>query len=192
MRIFWADVTGLDEADALRPGRSKSGGSAFAWSLLELAAREIWGLRQLPEPALSAAGKPVFPDCPALHFSLSHTRGAVMAALSSAPVGVDVERRRVIPEVVRRRLFEVEHGDLELFELWTLRESWFKLTGRGDLRDIPFSRRDGVLVPPNPSALCRLYDTVPGCAAAVCTLRDLPSEALIQVDPLQLVRRAEG
>ena len=191
MRIFWADVSALDEADALRPGRSHAGGSAFAWSLLALAAREVWGLRALPEVALNAAGKPVFPDCPELHFSLSHTRGAVLAALSSAPVGADVERRRVIPDVVRRRLFEVEHGDLELFELWTLRESWFKLTGHGDLRDIPFTRHGGILIPPNPSALCRLYDTIPGCACAVSTLRDIPPDSLIQVDPKQLVRHAE-
>ena len=189
MRVFWADVTELDEREALRPGRTKARGSALAWTLLELAAREVWGLEKLPDVALNESGKPVFPTRPDLHFSLSHTKGAVIAALSDAPVGVDVERRRVIPEVVRRRLFETEHGDLELFELWTLRESWYKLTGRGDLRDIPFTRHGGILVPPNPSALCRLYETIPGCAAAVCSLRDLPPETIVEVDPAQLVRK---
>ncbi|MBQ9045189.1 MAG: hypothetical protein IJ112_04510 [Oscillospiraceae bacterium] len=191
MRVFWADVSELDAAQALRPGRTNANGSAFAWTLLELAAREVWGLERLPETALSPTGKPYFPAHPELHFSVSHTRGAVLVALSHAPVGADVERRREIPDVVRRRLREVEPGDLELFELWTLRESWFKLTGRGDLRDIPFARCGGVLIPPNPSALCRLYDTIPGCAAAVCSLRDLPPEKLIRVDPAQLVRRTE-
>lgn len=191
MRVYWADVSALDASAALRAGRSKAAGSAFAWSLLTLAAREVWGLRALPETALNAAGKPVFPAQPELHFSISHTKGVVLAALSDAPVGADVERRREIPEVVRRRLFEVPAGDLELFELWTLRESWFKLTGEGDLRDIPFSRCGGVLVPPNPSALCRVYDTIPGCAAAVCTLHDLPPAELIRVDARQLLR-AEG
>ena len=191
MHVFWADVSALAESSARRPGRTKAFGSAFAWSLLELAAREVWGLQKLPQTALNEAGKPYFPAYPQLHFSLSHTKGVVLAALSNAPVGADVERRREIPDVVRKRLFEVEHGDLELFELWTLRESWFKLTGQGDLRDIPFSRHGGLLIPPNPSALCRLYDTIPGCAAAVCTLRDLPPKALIQVDPHQLTRRTE-
>ena len=115
----------------------------------------------------------------------------MLAALSPAPVGADAERRREIPDVVRRRLFEVEHGDLELFELWTLRESWFKLTGRGDLRDIPFSRHGGLLIPPNPSALCRLYDTIPGCAAAVSSLRDIPPDTLIEVEGRALIRRSE-
>lgn len=192
MRIFWADVSGLDPAAALRPGRSHADGSAFAWSLLELAARELWGLKTLPETALDKAGKPCFPARPELHFSLSHTKGAVLAALSDAPVGADVERRREIPDVVRRRLFEAEHGDLELFELWTLRESWFKLTGSGDLRDIPFTRHGGVLIPPNPSALCRLYDTIPGCACAVSALRDIPPRTILQVDPNQLLRRTEA
>ena len=192
MRIYWADVTALDAAAAKRPGRTKADGSAFAWSLLELAAREVWGLSTLPETGLTASGKPCFPACPGLHFSISHTKGAVLVALSDAPVGADVERRREIPDVVRARLFAVEHGDLELFELWTLRESWYKLTGHGDLRDIPFSRHGGILIPPNPSALCKLYDAIPGCAAAVCTLRDLPPERPIQVDPFQLVRYTEG
>lgn len=191
MRVYWADVRALDASRALRPGRTKADGSAFAWSLLALAAREVWGLRDLPETAVNAAGKPFFPSHPGLHFSVSHTKGTVLVALSDAPVGADVERRREIPDVVRRRLFEVEHGDLELFELWTLRESWYKLTGHGDLRDIPFMRRGGVLIPPNPSALCRLYDTIPGCAAAVCTLRGLPPKELIQVDPAQLIRHTE-
>ena len=191
MRVYWADVRALDASRALRPGRTKADGSAFAWSLLTLAAREDWGLRALPETAVNAAGKPFFPSHPSLHFSVSHTKGAVLVALSDAPVGADVERRREIPDVVRRRLFEVEHGDLELFELWTLRESWYKLTGHGDLRDIPFTRHGGILIPPNPSALCRLYDTIPGCAAAVSTLRDLPPKELIQVDPAQLIRHTE-
>lgn len=188
MRVYWADVTGIPAASALRPGRSNADGSAFAWSLLERAAREVWRLKALPETALNEFGKPIFPAYPSLHFSLSHTKGVVLAALSDAPVGADVERRREIPDVVRARLFEAEHGDLELFELWTLRESWFKLTGHGDLRDIPFTRHGGILIPPNPSALCRLYDTIPGCACAVSTLRDLPPERLIQIDPAELTR----
>ena len=192
MRVYWADMTGIPADAALRPGRSKADGSAFAWSLLERAAQEVWGLKKLPDTALNDAGKPVFCAYPGLHFSLSHTRGVVLAALSDAPVGADVERRREIPDVVKKRLFEREHGDLELFELWTLRESWFKLTGRGDLRDIPFTRRGGIIVPPNPSALCRVYDTIPGCAAAVSTLRDLPPARLIQVDPEELLRRTEA
>ena len=192
MRVFWADVSGLDPAAALRPGRSHANGSAFAWSLLELAAQELWGVKTLPETALSPAGKPFFPARPELHFSLSHTKGVVLAALSNGPVGADVERRREIPDVVRRRLLEAEHGDLELFEVWTLRESWFKLTGCGDLRDIPFSRHDGILIPPNPSALCRLYDTIPGCACAVSALRDIPPRTILQVDPNQLLRRTEA
>lgn len=188
MQLFWADVSALEGKATRHPGRTKAPGSAFAWSLLEYAAHEVWGLKTLPEVTTDAAGKPVFKGVTGLHFSLSHTKGAVLAALSTAPVGADAERRREIPEVVRRRLFEVEHGDLELFELWTLRESWVKLTGAGDLRDIPFSRHGGLLIPPNPSALCRLYDGIPGCAAAVCTLRDLPAETLTQADAARLLR----
>ena len=62
MRVYWADMTGIPADAALRPGRSKADGSAFAWSLLERAAQEVWGLKKLPDTALNDAGKTDFPE----------------------------------------------------------------------------------------------------------------------------------
>ena len=84
------------------------------------------------------------------------------------------------------RLAQADCGDLQPFELWTLRESWFKLTGAGDLRAIPFRRADGVLVPPEAGALCRVYDAIPGCAAAACSLAEQPPERLQFVPPREI------
>ena len=85
-----------------------------------------------------------------------------------------------------RRLAQADCGDLQPFELWTLRESWFKLTGAGDLRTIPFRRADGVLVPPEAGVLCRVYDGIPGCMAAVCSLAERPPERLRFVPPREI------
>ena len=68
----------------------------------------------------------------------------------------------------------------------TLRESWSALTGTGDLRAIPFRRADGVLVPPEAGALCRVYDAIPGCAAAACSLAEQPPERLRFVPPREI------
>ena len=85
-----------------------------------------------------------------------------------------------------RRLAQADCGDLQPFELWTLRESWFKLTGAGDLRTIPFRRADGVLVPPEAGALCCVYADIPGCVAAVCSRAEQPPERLQFVPPREI------
>ncbi len=85
-----------------------------------------------------------------------------------------------------RRLAQADCGDLQPFELWTLRESWFKLTGAGDLRTIPFRRTAGVLVPPEAGSLCRVYDDIPGCAAAAFSLAAQPPERLRFVPPREI------
>lgn len=172
MEAFWTDISGLDETRALCPGRSRAHGSAFGMSLLTWAAREVWGIA-LPEIS-AQSGKPYFPAYPDLHFSISHTKTAVLVALSAYPVGADVEQRRALRPAMERLLSEVPRGDLEFFELWTLRESYYKLTGRGSLRTIPFSRENGVLIPPEPGVRCRVYEEIPGCAAAVCSMAEEP------------------
>ena len=87
-------------------------------------------------------GRPYLPDLPDLHFSLSHSGDRVMCAVSGAPVGCDVEeaeeteadRRRI--RYVARCLTESER-ELALadpsafYRIWTLKESFVKMTGRG-------------------------------------------------------------
>ena len=107
-------------------------------------------------------------------------------AVSAAPVGADVEQVRPLHPAMARRLAQADCGDLQPFELWTLRESWFKLTGAGDLRTIPFRRTAGVLFPPEAGALCRVYDAIPGCAAAACSLAEQPPERLQFVPPREI------
>lgn len=185
MEVFWTGISGLDETQARYPGQSRAHGSAFGVSLLALAVREVWGI-DLPELAVQENGKPYFPAYPDLHFSISHTKTAVLAALSAHPVGADVEQRRAVRATTARILTEVPCGDLELFELWTLRESYYKLTGRGSLRSIPFSRENGILIPPEPGVRCRVYDEVPGCAAAVCSWVEEPPVRLQFVESMRI------
>ncbi|MGI5936787.1 MAG: 4'-phosphopantetheinyl transferase family protein [Oscillospiraceae bacterium] len=168
MELFYSDIRGLDESEALYPGRSGRRGSAFGVSLLAYAVKQVWG-SELPQIGITETGKPYFIDRPKWHFSVSHSRSHVFCALSEFPVGVDVETRREMrPAYIRRLTRDFDPGELDIFQLWVLRESLFKLTGQGDLRSMPFSQKGGVIYPPVFGVNCRLYDDIPGCAAAVC------------------------
>ena len=86
MELFWTQIT---DAQPARPARTKAHGSAWGVSLLAYAVRAVWGI-DLPETAELPGGKPYFPACPQLHFSVSHTRTAALVAVSAAPVGAEI------------------------------------------------------------------------------------------------------
>ena len=86
MELFWTQIT---DAQPARPARTKAHGSAWGVSLLAYAVRAVWGI-DLPETAELPGGKPYFPACPQLHFSVSHTRTAALVAVSGAPGGAAV------------------------------------------------------------------------------------------------------
>jgi len=183
MELFCTDIRGLDETRALYPGRSPRRGSAFGVSLLAYAVKQVWGA-ELPQIGALETGKPYFMDRPGWHFSVSHSRTHVLCALSEFPVGVDVEtRREMSPAHILRLTRGFDPGELDVFELWVLRESLYKLTGRGDLRSMPFSMKEGVIYPPVPDVSCRLYEDIPGCAAAVCSFHGAFPEKIKFVPP---------
>jgi len=84
-------------------------------------------------------GKPMIDG---LEFSLSHSGDMVICAVSDKPVGCDVEELRKAPEGVAERYFsegeqeylsrfsEKEY-DTAFFRLWTMKESYVKMTGEG-------------------------------------------------------------
>src|SRR6185437_5794197 len=86
-------------------------------------------------------GKPLLRNDPALHFSISHSHGVSMIAVTRvAPVGVDIEKLRAVPnaESILRRFFtrqEIEtiltddNRDLRFIEAWTRSEARVKVRG---------------------------------------------------------------
>ena len=89
-------------------------------------------------------GKPFFVNHPELHFNLSHSGNLVACALGHRPVGVDVQQlvADLRPSLVRYIMSDQEIAALDalttasakslLFtQLWTLKESYVKATGRG-------------------------------------------------------------
>ncbi|WP_137391131.1 4'-phosphopantetheinyl transferase family protein [Rhodoligotrophos defluvii] len=90
-------------------------------------------------------GKPVLPDMPQLSFSVSHSGGHVVLALSRAgSVGIDVERVRDVADLDsmigrcfstrERALIDASAGNerlLAFFRAWTRKEAFLKMLGTG-------------------------------------------------------------
>lgn len=89
-----------------------------------------------------------------------------------------MQTHRAVTPQLRDRLFTPEEQcNFEFFEAWTLREAVFKLTGEGWLMDMRLSLENGKIVTPWPDVRCRIYDSIPGCTAAVaCRENDLPEQ----------------
>ncbi len=84
-------------------------------------------------------GKPFLKGNP-FYFNLSHSGGLVLCAAEDVPVGVDVEKRRSFSEKLMERICTpgeralAESGgdrDRALTQLWTMKESYMKYTGKG-------------------------------------------------------------
>ena len=113
-------------------GASGEDGRKIAWPLLAHAAALHWGWTALPAVERSPRGKPRFTAGTAHQFSLSHSGGLALCALSDGPVGVDIEAVRPRKSNLPQRLLsprELERSDgswEDFFRLWTLKESWCK------------------------------------------------------------------
>lgn len=88
-----------------------------------------------------AQGKPYLVNNPSFEFNISHTKNAIFLAFGETPVGVDIERDRIIrPEIVHRFFLQNEQAYIfsqtplknqRIIEVWTRKEAYTKLTGKG-------------------------------------------------------------
>ena len=101
-----------------------------AYAMLRIALRQRYGWETLPEMAMAEQGKPRFPKYPEVHFSISHTDGAVLAGLADVPIGVDLERIRPVSERTMGRVAGTA-SETFFFRTWVRREARTKLRGSG-------------------------------------------------------------
>jgi len=189
MRLYYADIRGIDEADALYPPLSGNRGSALGVSLLAEAYKDYAGA-QLPKIVKLLSGKPFAPDRPEYNFSISHSRTHVFCALSSKPVGADTEAHRTVKQSIIEKLTTPgELAGLSFFDIWVLRESLYKLTGKGDLRTLRFYRRNGKIVPPEDGVYCRLYSDIEGSSTAVSSYDDKFPDNLTKIPVEKLLKK---
>lgn len=87
-------------------------------------------------------GKPYLKEMPDVYFNLSHSGGYVSCAIADVPVGVDIQKKSMVRSRIAERFFtsadnerlsvcsEEEREDL-FFRMWSIKESYIKLTGQG-------------------------------------------------------------
>ncbi len=130
-------------------------------------------------------GKPMLDD---IYFNLSHAQDMAVCAVSNKPVGCDVEKIEKAPmEVAERffykkeleylRKFQAEEQDQEFFRLWTIKESYMKMTGEGmslPLDQFEVSIHDSVQIYRNGEKCdCSVKEyEIPGYKCAVCGEED--------------------
>ncbi len=116
----------LRKTDAAKPSEQ----SAAVWGLL----RELLfkrGFGEIPEILRNRYGKPYFKGNP-IYFSLSHTAGAVAAAISDREIGVDLQIVRPISRRVAERFLATDSTDpRDLTRRWVEFESYGKFLGCG-------------------------------------------------------------
>lgn len=103
----------------------------------------------MEEIRISETGKP---EIDGIFFNLSHSYGLAVCAVSSEEVGCDIEKvgkyresvmKKVCTDCERKYLeqFSEERKKNEFYRLWTMKESYVKMTGEGirfPLRQIGF------------------------------------------------------
>lgn len=88
-------------------------------------------------------GKPSLKNHPDIHFSLSHSGDYAICSIGNRPVGNDIERikagrlkvadRFFTPEELKFMYAAQEEAEIvqRMFCIWTMKESFLKVTGRG-------------------------------------------------------------
>lgn len=101
-------------------------------ALLGFVLREYYGISpECAEIARGEQGKPYFTNVP-LCFSISHSGGVVVVAVSEKEIGVDIEPIREIGRHIGVRYLGIDTDDKKtLVREWVRRESYGKLTGEG-------------------------------------------------------------
>lgn len=88
-------------------------------------------------------GKPFLRYHPEINFSISHSGDYALCSVGNEPIGNDIERVRSGRERVAERFFaekelawireteEMEEREERIFRIWTMKESFLKVTGLG-------------------------------------------------------------
>lgn len=155
MKLYLSDISlfsdaFFEKADFVPPQKKKELSSyahtvskkehILAWSMLSFACKAETGkpVSQI-RLTFSAKGKPYLAGNP-FYFSLSHSDGKVLCAVSENELGADIQLVRPVKDgVVKRVLCESERQIYEKSEnkpqcfasFWTQKESYLKYTGEG-------------------------------------------------------------
>ncbi len=131
-----------EKADRIKQGMKRKQSIAAGYLLFLL--KERFSIEE--EPVILSGGKPVFPEHGqgegTVHFSISHSRDAVLLAFGERPLGADIEftdradlkvAKRFFTKEEYERLADLEGGEQKdaFCRIWTGKEAVVKAAGSG-------------------------------------------------------------
>lgn len=119
-------------------------------------------------------GKPITDG---MEFNLSHSGDIAVCAVSDKPIGIDIEALREIrPDAAKRfasaeELEYIGNDPRRLFEIWTLKEAYFKCVGTGigsDIKSVTFTVDGDDIRCSEPGFTCKFISIADGYICSVC------------------------
>lgn len=108
--------------------------------LLNYAVRQEFGGKGIVKWETDSIGKLYLTEYPGIYVNLSHSGDYAVCAVNTAPVGIDIQKRRECDIKMAERFFTVEEVKFindsadrssAFFEIWTKKESFVKAIGTG-------------------------------------------------------------
>lgn len=119
-------------------------------------------------------GKPITDG---MEFNLSHSGDIAVCAVSDKPIGIDIEALREIRPDAAKRFASAEELEYigsdprRLFEIWTLKEAYFKCVGTGigsDIKSVTFTVNGDDIRCSEPGFTCKFISIADGYICSVC------------------------
>ena len=113
--------------------------SAVSYMILLYALAMDYGIKY-PDISIGTYGKPYLTHYPNIHFNISHCIKGCVCAVSDAPIGVDIQEIRPYSTDIAERVCSVNElkriekandKAIEFTRIWTMKESYVKMTGEG-------------------------------------------------------------
>lgn len=121
-------------------------------------------------------GKPYAENLP-VYFSVSHSADMVVCAVSDKEIGIDTEKIKMYnPKVskkfaIEKELEYIHSHENGFFEIWTLKEAYFKCIGTGlgaDIKNVSFEIANGEICCSDNRFKCTFVDIADGYVCSVC------------------------
>lgn len=121
-------------------------------------------------------GKPYAENLP-VHFSISHSGDIVVCAVSDKETGIDIEKIRPINNKVaekfatEKELEYISSSENGFFEIWTLKEAYFKCIGTGlgsDIKNVSFGITPSGIVCSDSRYTLSFYNAEENYVCAIC------------------------
>ncbi len=121
-------------------------------------------------------GKP-FAKNLSVHFSASHSGDLVICAVSDKEIGIDIEKikpcnpKAAEKFATEKELEYIHSNENGFFEIWTLKEAYFKCIGTGlgaDIKNVAFEITDKKIYCSDSEYKCSFVDIESGYICSVC------------------------